>query len=278
VLRENHRQVESWERDALDRLRIGEVDAALAAYTAADRVTITGTADQQRAALVAAWWMREQREPASEGTVMLAARRADVAELNDRARALMAAAGRLTGPTLRVDSHDGHRSFAAGDVVIARRNDYRASLFNGQRGVVTHVDPHRGTLIVRTSNGQVVVGHSYLADGGLDHGYALTIHQAQGLTADQGLVPATDSLYRESSYVALSRGRSRNDLFTAAARADNLDPVAVESHVPTQSGSDAEDPLAHLASAMERRLGQTMAVDLLARHHSRAIKQRDLAR
>jgi ATP-dependent exoDNAse (exonuclease V) alpha subunit len=75
------------------------------------------------------------------------------------------------------------------------------------------------------------VSRAYLAAGGLDHGYALTIHQAQGLTTHHGLVLGSDSLYRESGYVALSRGRLRNDLYLAV-RADNLDAVAADSHVP----------------------------------------------
>jgi hypothetical protein len=109
----------------------------------------------------------------------------------------------------------------------------------------------------------VVVGARYLATGGLDHGYAMTIHQAQGLTTSRGLVLGTGSLYRESAYVALSRGRLRNDLHVAA-RADNLDPIAIESHVPP-SHEDHDDPLGHLARAMHRSRGQTMATDLLTR-------------
>jgi conjugative relaxase-like TrwC/TraI family protein len=280
VLRQNRRQVEPWERDALDRLRAGQVQEAIDAYLAAGRVTIAGTGDQQRAALVAAWWAQEQphlasHSTAAEGTVMLAARRADVAELNDRARALMAAAGRLTGPTLGVHLNDGAlRSFAVGDVVIARRNDYRAGLFNGQRGRVIHVDPVRGTLTVRTSHADVTVGRGYLAHGGLDHGYALTIHQAQGLTATRGLVLGTDSLYRESAYVALSRGRSRNELYTAT-RPDNLDPAAVELHVPQNQEPKTDDPVTKLAQSLQRSRGQTMAIDLLAANRARPCNEPD---
>jgi len=186
----------------------------------------------------------------------------------------MAAAGRLTGPTLCVLLNDGERSFAVGDVVIARRNDYRAGLFNGQRGRVIHIDPDRGTLTVRTSQADVIVGRGYLTNGGLDHGYALTIHQAQGLTATRGLVLGTDSLYRESAYVALSRGRSRNQLYTAA-RTDNLDPEAVELHVPQNQDPKTDDPLTKLVRSLQRSRGQTMAVDLLARNRARVRDEPD---
>jgi hypothetical protein len=110
-------------------------------------------------------------------------------------------------------------------VVIARRNDYTAGLFNGQRGVITHVDPDRGTATLRINDRDIMVGRRYLQAGNLDHGYALTIHQAQGLTTGRALVLGNDSLYRESGYVALSRGRVRNDLHLAHW-SDNLDPLA----------------------------------------------------
>jgi conjugative relaxase-like TrwC/TraI family protein len=269
VLRENRRQVQPWERAALDELRGGDVEPALAAYTAAGRVTTSSTGKLQRAALVAAWWATEQaRVPSngapSEGAVMLAARRADVADLNARARTLMAAAGRLAGPTVRGHSEDGERSFAVGDVVIARRNDYAAGLFNGQRGVITGVDPDCGTATIAIKDRDVTVGRRYLAVGNLDHGYALTIHQAQGLTATRALVLGNDSLYRESGYVALSRGRLRNDLYLAD-RSDNLDPVAAESHTPQPAKDHQPDPLANLAHTMQRSRAQTMALDQLTR-------------
>jgi ATP-dependent exoDNAse (exonuclease V) alpha subunit len=275
LLRQNHRQIHGWERVALDKLRAGHVDAGLDAYTNAGRVTISATSDAQRAALVAAWWQAQKTTDnalgAGVGAVMLAARRADVADLNARARELLAAAGRLRGPTIQVAGDDRQRCFAVGDIVIARRNDYTTGLLNGQRGLVTHIDPDRGTLTVRTDAGLVAVGRAYLTAGGLDHGYALTIHQAQGLTTNHGLVLGSDSLYRESGYVALSRGRIRNDLYLAA-RTDNLDPVAADSHVP-QPPDTSQDPLAHLVSALERSRGQTMAIDLLATRPAQTPEQ-----
>jgi ATP-dependent exoDNAse (exonuclease V) alpha subunit len=274
VLRENRRQVEPWERHALDQLRAGDLAASLEAYAAAGRVTTSSTGRLQRAALVTAWWAAQQAAAGDVSmdpdTVMLAARRADVVDLNARARILLAAAGRLTGPSVRVDEDGDARDFAVGDIVIARRNDYATRLFNGQRGVVTHVDARQGTVTVRTHAASVVVHPPYLASGGLDHGYALTIHQAQGLTAARGLVLGTDSLYRESAYVALSRGRRRNHLFLAN-HADNLDPVAAQSHVPEPRDAASEDPLHQLTQALQRSRAQALAVDVLARQQDRQM-------
>jgi AAA domain/Transposase len=182
TLTENRRQDAAWERAALDELRAGDVDTALGAYEQAGRITAADTAEQARGQLVDAWW-RAADTPYGQldpEVVMLALRRADVHELNLRARALLDANGGLTGPEIVVPVGDyGLRSFAAGDAVIARRNRYPLGLINGARGVVTTVRPIDGTLVVRFTGGEVVVPLDYLEGGGLDHGYALTTSPAK---------------------------------------------------------------------------------------------------
>ena len=127
-LQQNRRQVEAWERSALDQLRNGDASRALEDYDLAGRVQRAGSGADARRALTTAWWAAATAEGAnapSEQVVMLAVRRTDVDELNLRARARMIAAGRVTGPDLTVAvSPYADRSFAAGDLVIARRNDY----------------------------------------------------------------------------------------------------------------------------------------------------------
>ena len=63
---------------------------------------------------------------------MIAHRRADVADLNARARERLRAAG-LLGPELETPAG----SFAVGDHVVVKRNDAGASINNGDRGRVT---------------------------------------------------------------------------------------------------------------------------------------------
>ena len=58
VLHTNHRQEQPWERAALDELRTGDVPTALAAYDHHGRLHLHDTAEDQRAALVTAWWDR----------------------------------------------------------------------------------------------------------------------------------------------------------------------------------------------------------------------------
>ena len=55
-LTENHRQVNPWERAALDELRDGRAEQALARYQAHDRIHVESTPERSRARLVADWW------------------------------------------------------------------------------------------------------------------------------------------------------------------------------------------------------------------------------
>ena len=53
----------------------------------------------------------------------------------------------------------------------------------------------------------------YAENGHLTHGYAMTIHKAQGATVDSCRVLVGDTMNREQLYTALSRGRAENHLY-----------------------------------------------------------------
>ncbi len=103
-LQENRRQLAEWERDALQALRRGDARTAVDAYARADRIVVGDGPTRCAAALVADWWA--SGDPA--GSVMIAQRRVDVADLNGRAHALMRAAGAL-----------GEQELVVGDVAFA---------------------------------------------------------------------------------------------------------------------------------------------------------------
>ena len=83
-LTDNRRQQQAWEVDALADLRCGDLDRALDAYVTQGRVSVGDDADDVRRALVVAW---AGDTAAGLDSLMLAATRHDVAELNDLARA-----------------------------------------------------------------------------------------------------------------------------------------------------------------------------------------------
>jgi hypothetical protein len=80
---------------------------------------------------------------------------------------------------------------------------------NGTLGTVEQVSAQ--SMTVRTDDGRSV--QFDLKDyNKIDHGYAATIHKAQGMTVDRTHVLATTGLDAHSSYVALSRHRDGMDL------------------------------------------------------------------
>jgi len=235
----NRRQRESWEVDALDELRTGNVDRAIDAYTEQGRIVTAETAEAVREQLVADWWATRHGLDA-DGVIMVAVRRADVDDLNQRARARMKAADLLSGPVLAVDRHE----FQAGDRIVCLRNDRRLDVVNGTRATVTSVTDHGG-LVVRTDDDRTVtLPADYLESGHVTHGYAITGHKAQGITVDHSFVLGSDELYREWGYVALSRGRQTNRLYLH----ELSDPIEGGPHSP----EPAVDPHRRVVTHLQR--------------------------
>ncbi len=111
-LGENRRQGDPEEREALEALRDGDVGEAVDWYTAQGRVHAFDNRDDALQGAVEAW---AADIAAGQETGLYAWRRANVAELNRRARAWMEATGRLSGPELVCP---GGPSYRAGDRVV----------------------------------------------------------------------------------------------------------------------------------------------------------------
>jgi conjugative relaxase-like TrwC/TraI family protein len=90
----NRRQVEAWEQRAVDDVRAGNLEQAIAAYAEHDRIRAFEARDDRDRALVADWW---QAHEAGEQPVIYAHRRAQVDQLNSVCQRLRAEAGQL-GP------------------------------------------------------------------------------------------------------------------------------------------------------------------------------------
>lgn len=245
TLRTNRRQVHRWERDALAALRDGDPEAAIDVYLTAGRVRVGETAPEIYDHMVTDWWASRTR---GDDVLMLAGRRAQVDALNRRARDQLRDTGELGGEEVVV----GGRAFAVGDAVIAGRNDYRLGLLNSTRGTVIDVDCSKSRLTVQTAEGAIVdVPRRYLAAGHLTHGYATTIHKAQGATIDESLLLIDDQSYREAAYTGLSRGRAANRVYVVTD-----DTHAIEAHGVRP---EPPDELATLREAIGRSAAQQLA-------------------
>jgi hypothetical protein len=128
-----------------------------------------------------------------------------------------------------------------GDLIAARRNDYRLGVTNRAQyritainadGSITVVPADRATTamwsgLVETSGSDVgsgarrapiVLPASYV-EADVQLGYASTVHAAQGLTVDAAHLVSDGGLDASGLYVALSRGRLRNTAHVALTAA-----------------------------------------------------------
>ena len=203
-LSENRRQQSSWERVALDALRTGRANVALATYERAGRIHAAPTMAEAQEAL-AKCWAESFRE--GHDAVMLAASRRDVGILNELARAELRRSGHLGSDLVEV----GELGFAGGDKVICLRNDRRLDVLNGTFGTVERRVGQ--SLVVETADGPRALPSEYLEAGHLGHAYAMTVHKSQGMTVDRAFVLSSESLSQESGYVAMSRATESTELF-----------------------------------------------------------------
>jgi hypothetical protein len=204
---EVHRQRDDWQRDATRDLATGRTGDAVHAYDRNGMVHSAETREQARGDLIDRWDRERQASP-DASRIILTHTNVEVRELNEAARDRMRAAGDL-GEDVRVMVERGERSFAAGDRVMFLQNERGLGVKNGTLGAVQEVSAQ--SMTVRTDD-----GHSVAFDlkdyNRIDHGYAVTIHKAQGMTVDRTHVLATPGMDTHSSYVAMSRHRNGMDL------------------------------------------------------------------
>src|SRR5690606_16374576 len=103
----------------------------------------------------------------------------------------------------------GRRLVAAGDRVRVRQHGRGLGGTTATLGAV--VERSERSLCVRSDDGRNV-SFDLKDYNHIDHGYAATIHKAQGMTVDGAHVLAAPGMDAHSSYVALSRHRVRLDL------------------------------------------------------------------
>jgi hypothetical protein len=244
---DNRRQTQAWERRALAELRAGDPVQAVDTYLQHECIHHAPTSDRARELLVDHWL---NARAGGEDALMVATRLADVDDLNHRARSALQAQGQLGPEQILLAG----RAYAPGDAVLALRNDYRVGLLNGTRATIDRIDTERRHLVAATNQGPIVIPFAYAADRHLTHGYATTIHKAQGATVDRCFVLIDETASREHAYTAVSRGRHGNDLFV----------VSTDRRVEERHAAETQpDPIDQLRAAVQRSGAQLFALDEL---------------
>ena len=206
-IHEVRRQREDWQRDATRDLATSRTGEAISAYDRHDMVHSAETREQARDDLIDRWDRDRQASPDSS-RIILTHTNAEVRELNEAARDRMREAGDL-GEDVRVKVERGERSFAAGDRVMFLQNERGLGVKNGTLGTIEQVSAT--SMTVQADDGRSIAFDLKDYDR-IDHGYAATIHKAQGMTVDRTHVLATPGMDAHGSYVVLSRHRDGMDL------------------------------------------------------------------
>src|SRR3954467_15488938 len=241
---QGRRQHQAWQREATKELATERTGAALERYEQAGMVHAHATKDKAKAALVEGWDATRRAEP-ERSQVMLAYTRADVRDLNELARAKVRAAGEL-GADRTITTERGERAFASGDRVMFLRNERSLGVKNGTLGTLEQLEG--SSLTVRLDD-QRAVRFDLKDYAHVDHGYAATIHKAQGVTVDRAHVLASAHLDRHAAYVGLTRHREGVELHWA--HEDLRDRAGLERTLSRERAKDTT--LDYQAGFAERR-------------------------
>ncbi|THV12795.1 Ti-type conjugative transfer relaxase TraA [Rhizobium rhizophilum] len=198
-----YRQREQWMRDASLDLARGYTARAVEAYEAKGKLIGAELKGDAILGLIGDW--DRDYDPA-KSMLILAHLRRDVGLLNRLARERLIARGVIDiGFAFR--TAEGRRDFAAGDQIVFLKNEGSIGVRNGMLGKV--VEASAGRLVVEVGDSEhrrrVSVEERFYNN--LDHGYATTVHKAQGATVDRVKVLASLSLDRHLTYVAMTRHR-----------------------------------------------------------------------
>ncbi len=243
---EVRRQHEGWQQDATRHLATGRTGLAVQAYGERGMVHVAETREAARGTLIERWDRDRQTSP-GDTRIILTHTNDEVRELNDAARERMRDAGGLGGEA-SIKTERGERAFASGDRIMFLHNERELAVKNGTLGTVEQVTPQR--IAVRTDDGRKVAFDTK-DYAHIDHGYAATIHKAQGMTVDRAHVLATPGMDSHGAYVALSRHRDSVDLHYG--RADFADQLKLVRTLSRERGKDMASDYKPERAFAERR-------------------------
>src|SRR3954464_6140295 len=150
------------------------------------------------------------------------------------------------------------RAFAAGDRIMFLRNERSMGVKNGTLGTLERIEGSSLTVRLDGAEGRAV-GFDLKDYAAVDHGYAATIHKAQGVTIDRAHVLASAHMDRHAAYVGLTRHREGLDLHWA--RQDLRDRAGLDRAL---SRERAKDTTLDYAAGFAKRRGLVPRSDTIS--------------
>ncbi len=198
-----YRQRQQWMRDASLDLARGKIAKAVEAYGVHGRMMASELKGQAVSNLIADW--NRDYDP-EKSSLILAHLRRDVRMLNELARQKLVERSIVEeGDVFK--TADGIRRFAAGDQIVFLKNEGSIGVKNGMLARVVEASPGRIVAEIGDAERHRQVSVEQRFYNNVDHGYATTVHKAQGATVDKVKVLASLSLDRHLTYVAMTRHR-----------------------------------------------------------------------
>ena len=256
-----------WMREAVEAFATGSAKEALGLLESKGRLKLVSGQNAACELLIAAW--DKDKTPIEKKTIV-AATRAEVAELNLMARAKMIERGAvldgqgIEAEIIHRDDTRAEKRFAPGDRIVFTLNDRTLGVANGVSGTILSIEQRNGQrqLKVELDDANerdekiVMVPASF---GRFDHAYCLTNHKSQGRTFDSAYVLANPSMAdREWTYVAASRSRFATTIFVNASALGLVDP---ESHRDSNAPKTRAAAIEALASRMRRSRAKGTSLD-----------------
>ncbi|MCY3877032.1 MAG: Ti-type conjugative transfer relaxase TraA [Rhodobacteraceae bacterium] len=212
MLTEIRRQRPEWQRRASVLFSGHQTREGLDLYNQAGGIRWDAREDEAMVSLAAEYTLHVRHHPEAS-RLALTHRRADVQALNRLIRTGLRQLGRLGEAETAIETAAGERAFAAGDRIVFMENDSRLGVRNGSFGVIEALQAGQMRVRLGGRGDQVEIDTSEFR--AFDHGYATTIHKAQGATVDRAFVFAGPTMDRHLTYVAMTRHRDDVTLHAA---------------------------------------------------------------
>ncbi len=234
-----------WERSASLRLRAGDA-SVLGEYDARGRIR-GGDPEQVMDDAVRA---AVAERLAGQDVLLVAADRERCRELARRVRDDLIHLGLVEdGPAVRLA--EGAEA-SRGDLVIARTNDHRHGIANGDVLLIEQVgddtvtlrkamDRDAATGTMKLDERHITYGRSDFA--AYDLGYCITGHSSMGRTVTAGIPVITGNEDRQWLYTAMSRGAARNYVYVMSQTPRKADPTPGAAPAPELARYDRQQRL-----------------------------------
>jgi Ti-type conjugative transfer relaxase TraA len=214
-LTEIKRQKELWQQEATKELALQNTQQALSLYEQHGYVHVFEAQEVARKALIEKWNNTRIFQP-DKTQIMFAYTRRGAQELNEMARDCRKDRNEL-GEDIQLEVASGNKQFATNDRIYFLKNDRFLGVKNGTLGTIEKIEGYQVTVKLDGDGFNHTETKAVTFDlrqyNHITHGYAATIHKAQGVTVDNSYILASKHLDSHAAYVSMSRHRERAELF-----------------------------------------------------------------